>query len=696
MEKYRYDYDTALNFATDREIKLPRFQRKKSWDASKGFGMVVSLVKGYPLGVVVINKTSNGKWLLDGRQRRATFMSLYEDPSLLYVWACKFLKIKAKDDPSTFAKKYWAALDAYVGADNADAEGDEGDPEGDTDADYATSDSLTQSDEYEVPQRRPELKPFTELLGHLKELHNYRQSDWFSKCFDVDLKIGQKRKIIYYTGESIDGFKLRKTIRAYIIANPRKNSQESFQAFMLESSNLKGPVISAYNQATQKNWAAMQQALSFYSYISNLLGSSEIGTVTMHEASDLDAQKVFEIINTKGQKLSPAEISSADRYWNSLLVSPSPLLCQHSKSIYKRLEIEVDSSPVRWDVPASLVEALQAEKKFGLFWPTRAKINSASTAGEVEANIGYGFKLLAAIKCQSINKSQIEALSRLDALNWDDYLDEVVKSFSEIHDVLTGVPYFSNFLSWNLDLTSLYGPASSIRVAAQFYMDWNAKGRPKAGSTLCNTFIANCLSCMDRLIYERITRQWNSASDNVLRVRLFDFRDKLKTKSKYRVESVGEDAWSELMLSVFESNKVGGVLVESEKSVDIFRGILLHMNSCMGVPNSKPYTNESLTIDHFIPESYFESLPLVDQKKGNWIGNLVAIPETLNKQKSNKPFARLSAPRRKSYILFMGSDSKVLEKLSDNNDLSGFIASRKKYITKDFLSSRKTALVTYR
>lgn len=118
MDKYRYAYVTALDFATDMEIKLPRFQRKKSWDASKGFGMVVSLVKGYPLGVVVINKTSNGKWLLDGRQRRSTFSSLYDDPGLLYVWACKFLKIKAKDDPAGFSRKYWASLDAYVGANN--------------------------------------------------------------------------------------------------------------------------------------------------------------------------------------------------------------------------------------------------------------------------------------------------------------------------------------------------------------------------------------------------------------------------------------------------------------------------------------------------------------------------------------------------------------------------------------------------
>ena len=696
MEKYRYAYDTALNFATDREIKLPRFQRKKSWDASKGFGMVVSLVKGYPLGVVVINKTSNGKWLLDGRQRRSTFASLYEDPGLLYAWAYKFLKIKVKDDPAAFSRKYWAALDAYVGADNGDAVEDDESDEAEALLVDCITDELSASDESEVLKRRPELKPFLELLVHLRELHNYRQSDWISSCFDFELSTALKKQINYYSGGGIDSAKLRKAIRAYLNAHPGESSQADFQAFMVEVSNLKGAAVIAYNQATQKHWSSIRQVLACYSYVITLLRSAEIGTVTMQEASDMDAQKVFEIINTKGQKLSPAEISSADRYWNSMVTSPSRLLLQHSKSIYKRLEIQVESSPVRWDVPASLVEALQGAGKFGLFWPRRAKIDVASTAGEVEANVGYGFKLLAAIKRQSINKSQIEVISRLDELNWGEYLDEVVTSFSEIHSALSGVPYFANFLSWNMDLYTLYGPAASIRVAAQFYIDWEAKGRPKNGSTLRNAFIANCLSCLDRLIYERITRQWNSASDNVLRVRLSEFHSKIVGDSGYVDEALGESAWADLMLGIHETNKVGGVLLESDKSVDVFRGVLLHINSCTNVPNSQPYLGDSLTLDHFIPESYFKSLPAADKKAGNWIGNLVAIPDSLNKQKSNKSFSALSAARKKSYSYFLGYGVKGLAKLSDDNDIRGFMAARKKYITKDFLNSRKTALVTYR
>ncbi len=695
MDKYRYAYVTALDFATDIEVKLPRFQRKKSWDTAKGFGMVVSLVKGYPLGVVVINKTSTGKWLLDGRQRRSTFASLYDNPGLLYVWACKFLKIKAKDDLAGFSRKYWAELDAYVGADNGGSFEDDESQESEVLEVDGLPEELLASEESDVLERRPELKPFLELLVHLRELHNHRQGDWFSACFDFELSKAHKKQINYYIGDCIDGSKLRKALRAYLSANPGEIKQADFHAFMVESSNLKASAVAAYDQAIQKHWTSISQALSCYRYVICLLRSAEIGTVTMQEASDLDAQKVFEIINTKGQKLSPAEISSADRYWNSGVTSPSRLLVQHSKSIYKRLEIQVDGSPVRWDVPASLVEALQADGKFGLFWPRRAKIDVASTAGEVEANVGYGFKLLAAIKLQSINKSQIEALSRMDDLNWGEYLDEVVTVFSEIHSALCGVPYFANFLSWNMDLHTLYGPAASIRVAAQFYMDWLAKGRPKAGSGNRNAFIANCLSCLDRLVYERITRQWNSASDNVLRVRLAEFHLKIVGNSAYLDEAVSDAAWADLMVGVYDTNKVGGVPLEVDKSVDGFRGMLLHINSCMKVPNAQPYLGDSLTIDHFIPESYFKTLPAAERKAGNWIGNLVAIPDSLNKQKSNKPFSALSSARKKSYVYFLGLGAKGLEKLSNDNDLRGFMAARKKYITKDFLISRKAALSTY-
>jgi len=544
--------------------------------------------------------------------------------------------------------------------------------------------------------RRPELKPFLELLGHLRGLHNYSQGDWFSACFDFELSNAHKKLINYYSGDCIDSSKLRKALRAYLSANPGEIIQADFHAFMVEFSNLKPSVATAYHQATQKNWTSISQALACYRYVISLLRSAEIGTVTMHEASDLDAQKVFEIINTRGQKLSPAEISSADRYWNSGVASPSRLLVQHSKSIYKRLEIQVEGSPVRWDVPASMVEALQAEGKFALFWPRRAKIDVASTAGEVEANIGYGFKLLAAIKRQSINKSQIEALSKMDELNWGEYLDEVVTVFSEIHSALCSVPYFSNFLSWNMDLHTLYGPAASIRVAAQFYMDWLAKGRPKAGSGNRNAFIANCLSCLDRLVYERITRQWNSASDNVLRVRLSEFHLKIVGDSGYLDDAVPCAAWADLIVGVYDTNKVGGVPLEIDKSVDGFRGILLHINSCMNIPNAQPYLSDSLTIDHFIPESYFKTLSSAERKQGNWIGNLVAIPDSLNKQKSHKPFSELSSARKKSYVYFLGLEAKGLEKLSNKNDLRGIMDARRKYITKEFLSSRKSALSTYK
>ncbi|MDT8718070.1 DUF262 domain-containing protein [Clostridium sp. 19966] len=54
-------------------MKLPRFQRKQTWKPTDNFKLCISVFKGYPIGVVIINscnKPDRIDWLLDGRQRR--------------------------------------------------------------------------------------------------------------------------------------------------------------------------------------------------------------------------------------------------------------------------------------------------------------------------------------------------------------------------------------------------------------------------------------------------------------------------------------------------------------------------------------------------------------------------------------------------------------------------------------------------
>ncbi len=104
-------------FIEDYSIKLPRFQRKQTWNDEKNFKLCLSIFKDYPLGVVVIKKESgrnSSKYLLDGRQRRNALIR-FADPEEVYEWAQSFIKFKSNDSVQEISDKFWAAIDEYLG-----------------------------------------------------------------------------------------------------------------------------------------------------------------------------------------------------------------------------------------------------------------------------------------------------------------------------------------------------------------------------------------------------------------------------------------------------------------------------------------------------------------------------------------------------------------------------------------------------
>ena len=89
---YEIKPQSLKTFIENTSIKLPRFQRKKTWNPEKNFLLAVSVFKGYPLGVSILNiekgiDKKQTKWLLDGRQRRTALTDMYNDPEQIYLWA---------------------------------------------------------------------------------------------------------------------------------------------------------------------------------------------------------------------------------------------------------------------------------------------------------------------------------------------------------------------------------------------------------------------------------------------------------------------------------------------------------------------------------------------------------------------------------------------------------------------------------
>lgn len=77
---YEIRPESIKTFIEDTSIKLPRFQRRQSWDAKKNFELCISVFKEFPVCVFLIWRQKQGKlkWLPDGRQRRnALTVNLY-------------------------------------------------------------------------------------------------------------------------------------------------------------------------------------------------------------------------------------------------------------------------------------------------------------------------------------------------------------------------------------------------------------------------------------------------------------------------------------------------------------------------------------------------------------------------------------------------------------------------------------------
>lgn len=118
---YEIRPESIKTFITDRNVKLPRFQRKQTWDEKKNFQLCISLFKEYPIGVCILsveeNKGKTVRWLLDGRQRKNALTMMYDDPENIYNWAKRFIGFKNSDQPSEIEEKFTSKINEYIEAD---------------------------------------------------------------------------------------------------------------------------------------------------------------------------------------------------------------------------------------------------------------------------------------------------------------------------------------------------------------------------------------------------------------------------------------------------------------------------------------------------------------------------------------------------------------------------------------------------
>lgn len=645
---YTINQDTALNFITDRNIRLPRFQRKQTWDAKKNFQLCVSVFKGYPLGVCIINteivNNKQRRFLLDGRQRRNALSLMYENPENIGLWAIKFMgKIRGGDD---ITELFYDKINEYLESDDED---EDTAPLSESDDEDVNTDGAEENEEY--PE---ELDEETAVVGAggLEFLLNiitltYKKSKHatgFSAPFDF---VKYMDNLPYRDSDPkneyvLNGKKVKTFIDEYIVDCENNDIDDSndpdiFVDFLLSRAKVKDNSDSKLRKFIKRKWNEIYSRIEIVIKLDALMRQCKIGLIEVKGFKPADSQKIFNIINSEGVKLTAVEILSAKTYWNNKVSNPSADMLECAKDLYSNMNIKIDDV-YRWDIPATLLARLGGNVIFkNLSW------DSANKKTEFEKKLTLGFKVFAGIYEKGIKKEDIDNMGKNANINWDQQSEPTIGNLSNVIKLIEQTSYFQFLKSWRISIMELTSDAIALDFLLILYFDWIRKGSPLGTSTKMTQFQKNCFILWDQLIYEYVRKQWRGSSDSKIAVNI-----KMVTENKLPevFKPLDKDKWMSLLDEIQKTSKVD----DTDVSVAIMKPILYHMYCLKEI--SGPGTDCSIEVDHIIPQASFKSSSTIPNKKAvqDNLFNLGLLPKKDNISKSNLKLTAIDDGWLKSQI----------------------------------------------
>ncbi len=613
---YEIRPESIKTFITDRNVKLPRFQRKQTWDEKKNFQLCISLFKEYPIGVCILSvdesKGRTIRWLLDGRQRKNALAMMYDDPENIYNWAKRFIGFKNSDQPNEIEEKFNAKISEYIEADL------------DEDFEFAPNGSEEDNSVFfeddEVAELAPNAYGLELLLDIIKIIHNkQKKNTGFTKPFDFTKYVNR----LPYIETDASGVKLSSKKIKTFIDEYRKYCDDEYIDYDSEKSFFKFLDGRADIQDEKKiqallheKWSMIKERLLIIEKIEALLTNSKIGMIEVKNLSPSDSQKIFNIINSEGEKLTAVEILSAKPHWNLVVDNPSQAAVDATKELYKKIGV-VQSDIVRWDIPATFL------RRIGKNFILKQFSDSKS---DFEKELTCGFKILSSIFVGGIKKEDIEALSKVSNLNWSSDIENLVYDFKNMFKLIASFDYFKYFKSWNSSMMELTSDAVALDFIAIAYKDWCRKGKP-LGDSKVKQFQKNCFILWDKLIFEYINKQWRGSSDSKVAYNILN----LNSEPEIFIP-IPEHKWN----SILEDQIFAESSIEStDISMAMMKPLLYHMYCLRSIQG--PDTSYEIEVDHIIPQTLFNESTI--PRKGiiqDNILNLGLLPKDENVAKSNK------------------------------------------------------------
>lgn len=616
---YKIVENNAVAFADNRNIKFPRFQRKQTWDEKDNFKLCISVFKGYPIGVVIVNAQNGSEFLLDGRQRRNALKLMKDDPKSVYLWAKAFVKFGYTEDEETLKEKFWVSIDEYLQHEaskiddkNKTKTEEEELEELEEEGEEISEEELKETgDSYDFAQQYQSLKSLLDLviLCHPFKAGKTR----LQKMYEFN-KVIEVKQLDY--AEAVDGEyvvnhqRLKRFIDA-ILKEETIESADDFVNVLSRKFRLTENETKQMSKYVLQHWDYYKSSLDVIERINDALGQASVGMISLTNADVLDAQNIFSLVNHSGTPLSAEELLSARPFWNASLKNPSAELIERKKEMYNFLGITIPDETCRWDLCATFLNRVD---KNGLIF---GKNNSFTTA------ISLSFRVVSALFVGGINNTSVTQLEKTKSIDWEVDIEKLIKEMNVMISIIEDIDYFKYVLAWNQSIMSLTSNSIAIEFGTVLYKHWKALNMPTKGSANYAQFCRDAVTLFDRLVYEYSIRMWSGSGDSTVASHLKDYSN--------RFDLVKEGEW-EAFINEIESGNYKGKPTSSKT----LKPFLYHGYFLRQVMPVFKNTETKYDIDHLIAQKFFKANPsLPQQYKDNFL-NFSILPKGENIEKTDK------------------------------------------------------------
>lgn len=610
--------ENTTSYFINNKIDLPRFQRKATWKDVDNFKLCISVFKGYPIGVVIVNETGTRKFLLDGRQRRNALITMYNNPVEVYNWATKFIGIKGNMPEAEVRDRFSEKISEYLQSEfNKSTE------------DVVENNEVLEDDEelcegrtFDAEIQSVNMHALLDLilLVHTK----YKGTNKFAGMFKFDkiIPIEDLEYSAYASGEYfIDHAKLKKFIKNRI--DNDETERTDFINYLIKRHKLNEKEIQKIDNYITSQWNYFEKCFDTIRKTDEIIINARIGLIRLIDASPLDAQNIFSLVNGGGAPLTAEELLSARPFWNVEIANPTDEIRSVARDLYSFLGISVPSNVVRWDVCATLLSRID---KSNLIF-TKIDLNDSKTTQSLfTKKLTLGFKLLSAVCVGGISSNSVKDLEneKKAKIDWDRDVESFIKEFNIAMDLLYDCEYFKYLMSWKQSIMSLMGNSVALEFATLIYKNWIELGKPTKGTPKLKDFQKNAVILCDRLLYEYSSRLWAGSADSRLA------RDLTVMNERFNVVSFEE--WQNVI-----DNFASGNVSKVDKGIIYHYYCLKKMRPSFDGEGA----NAIYEVDHIYAQAQFNNVTTIDSTLMESLGNKALLPKLENIAKSDKTLREL-------------------------------------------------------